>query len=108
MLRVTTRSTPGEVRLHLEGRLIGAWVQEAALCWQAAQSTAGDRAVVVDLRDVDFVDPAGEELLAAMHMQGARLVAASPMMAHLVEEIAGAGAGVKRGAAFPVCYRGKK
>jgi ABC-type transporter Mla MlaB component len=108
MLRVTICNSPGESRLHLEGRLTGPWVMEAEACWKTMQSTPGDRALIVDLRDVDFVDSAGEQLLCLMHRQGARLVAASPMMAHLVGEIAGAGAGGKRGAAVPVCYRKKK
>ena len=108
MLRVTTCDNPGELRLHLEGRLAGAWVQEARSCWHAVQSTAGGRPIIVDLHDVDFVDSAGEELLVTMHRQGARLVAASPMMAHLVEEIAAAGRGRSGGGAVSLCYRGKK
>lgn len=116
MLRVTIRNSPDEWRLHLEGRLTGPWVMELESCWKAIQSAAVGQPLIVDLRDVDFVDSAGEQLLYAMHRQGARLVAASPMMAHLVGEIAGlpeetagtAGLNVKRGAAVPVCYRGKK
>ena len=102
--------------MRLEGRLAGPWVREAESCWQTMHSTSGDRALIVDLRDVDFVDSAGEQLLSMMHHEGARLMAASPMMAHLVGEIAGlseemtdtAGVNVKRGAAVPLCYRKKK
>ncbi len=88
MLRVTIHDGAVELRLHLEGRLAGPWVREAALCWKTAQSIIAGRGVVVDLQDVAFVDAEGEQLLAAMHRQGVELRAASPMMAHLIEEIA--------------------
>ncbi|MBZ5583065.1 MAG: hypothetical protein LAQ30_12850 [Acidobacteriia bacterium] len=88
MLRVTIHDTAVELHLHLEGRLAGPWVREAALCWETAQSTIAGRAVTVDLQDVEFVDADGEQLLAAMHRQGVTLRAACPMMAHLIEEIA--------------------
>ena len=87
MLRVTIYDSAVELRLHLEGRLAGAWVREAALCWKTAQSTVAERRVVVDLQDVAFVDAVGEQLLRATHHDGAELRAACPMMAHLIEEI---------------------
>jgi ABC-type transporter Mla MlaB component len=116
MLRATICNNTGELRLRLEGRLTGPWVLEAESCWKAALSSAAGQTVTVDLRDVDFVDSAGEELLCTMHRQGARLVAAGAMMGHLVGEIAqppdaAAGtvsANVNKGAAVPVCYRKKK
>jgi anti-anti-sigma regulatory factor len=89
MLRITIHDSPSEFRLQLEGRLAGPWVREVELCWQTAQSTVRNRMVIVDLRDVDFVDSAGERLLAALHQQGAKLLAAGPMTKHLVAEIAG-------------------
>ncbi len=88
MLRVTIHDSAVELRLHLEGRLAGPWVREAALCWESAQSIIAGRRVVVDLQDVAFVDAEGEQLLATMHRRGAKLRAACPMMAHLIEEIA--------------------
>lgn len=90
MLRVNVQHGPTEVRLHLEGRLAGPWVWEVERCWRSAQPAIGGRAVTVDLRGIDFVDSAGEALLAIMHRDGARLLATSPMMAHLIREIVGA------------------
>lgn len=89
MLRVTTLKGSSEVRLQLEGRLAGPWVREAEESWKGAQSAGWEQEVVVDLREVDYVDSAGEQLLRAMHRRGARLLAGSPMMAHLVGEIVG-------------------
>lgn len=87
MLRITIHDSPSEFRLHLEGRLTGPWVRELELCYQTAQSTLGGRPVTVDLKDLDFADAAGEQLLFAMYREGAKLVARSPIMRRLVWEI---------------------
>jgi len=89
MLRVTIDDDANEYRLRLEGRLAGPWVREVEFCWQTAQSTIGRRTVTVDLRDVDFVDSAGELLLATMHERGAKLVATGLLTKILVSKIAG-------------------
>jgi anti-anti-sigma regulatory factor len=89
MLRVTIHDSSSEFRLRLEGRLAGPWVRELELCWQTAQSIVRHRGLTVDLRDVDFVDSAGEQLLATMHQHGAKLLAASPMTGNLVAGITG-------------------
>jgi hypothetical protein len=89
MLRITIHDSPGDFRLHLEGRLAGPWVQEVERCWQTAQSAGRNGPLTVDLRDVDFVNAAGEQLLAAMHQHGVRFLAASPMMKSLVARITG-------------------
>lgn len=89
MLKITIQDRAEELRLRLEGRLSGAWVNELRQCWQTAASTTEFRATVLDLREVDFVDPDGQALLADMHRRGVRLEACSPLIQHLVEEIAG-------------------
>ena len=89
MLRVTIHDSPGELRLRLEDRLAGPWVREVELCWQTAQSITRNRKVTIDLRDVDFVDSAGEQLLAAIHEHGAMLVATGLVTKTLVSKITG-------------------
>lgn len=42
---------------------------------------------MVDLAEVDFVDPAGEDLLGEMHRQGVRLKAETPVIRAVVEEV---------------------
>jgi len=90
MLKITILDSAEELRLRLEGRLSGPWVAELRQCWQTAASTTQNRAAVLDLREVDFVDSDGQTLLEEMHRQGARLEASCPLIQHLVEEIAGA------------------
>ena len=87
MLRVTVVDDPGELRLRLEGRLAGPWVQEVELCWQTMRSLLGGRSVTVDLRDVDFIDSAGEQALASMHKNGAILLATGPLTTNVVARI---------------------
>ena len=87
MLKITLHDSAGEFRLKLEGRLSGPWVNELEQCWKTASSTTRDRKTVVDLGEVDFVDPAGEELLARLHSEGARLVAVTPLIRAIVGKI---------------------
>jgi anti-anti-sigma regulatory factor len=87
MLKITLHDSAAEFRLKLEGRLSGPWVQELEQCWKTASSTTQDRKTVLDLGEVDFVDPAGESLLARMNADGVALVAVTPLIRSLVEQI---------------------
>ena len=40
MLRITSSDDGATLRLHLEGRLVAAWVVEAEKAWRAATSRA--------------------------------------------------------------------
>ncbi len=87
MLRITSHENADTVRLKLEGVLKGAWVPEMEQCWRKASSDR-NKALIVDLTDVEFVDTAGRYLLALMHAHGASFVAVTPLMTELVAEIA--------------------
>jgi ABC-type transporter Mla MlaB component len=89
MLKITLHDSLQELRLKLEGKLAGLWVGELQQCWRTAASTTQGRNTVVDLGEVDFVDPEGQSLLAEMYRQGVRLVAATPLIQALVREISG-------------------
>jgi anti-anti-sigma regulatory factor len=89
MLKITLHDSFKELRLKLEGKLAGLWVGELQQCWRTAASTTQGRNTVVDLGDVDFVDPEGQSLLAEMYRQGVRLVAVTPLIQALVREISG-------------------
>ncbi len=87
MLKITLHDSALEFRLTLEGRLSGLWVQELEQCWKTASSTTHGRKTVLDLGEVDFVDPAGESLLARLHAQGVELVAVTPLIRAVLQEI---------------------
>jgi len=88
MLKITILDSASELRFRLEGKLSGPWVSELRQCWHTASSTTSDRATVADLRELDFVDSDGQQLLAEMHGAGVRLQAATPLIRTLVDEIA--------------------
>jgi hypothetical protein len=95
MFRVTTDDSSEMLVLKLEGSLSGPWVDALIVCWRDALASSRGRPIRVDLRDVFFVDEAGQELLARMHDAGAGLVARGCFVAELVREISEA-AGLSR------------
>ena len=99
MLKITLHDSAREFRLKLEGRLSGLWVHELEQCWNTASSTTHGRKTVLDLGEVDFVDPAGESLLARMHAEGVELVALTPLIRAVLREVCHAPACGRVGAA---------
>jgi anti-anti-sigma regulatory factor len=89
MLKITLHDSARELRFKLEGKLSGLWVQELKQSWKTAASTTEGRSTVVDLTDVDFVDDEGESLLTSMHQEGVRLIADTPMIRAMVDEVCG-------------------
>jgi len=87
MLRITVLEDGTLWRLHLAGRLAGAWVAETENIWRSAP--ARGRRVEIDMREVTCVDKAGRCLLQAMNQAGARFIAKGVEMEALVEEITG-------------------
>ncbi len=87
MLRITLQEDGTLWRLHLAGRLAGAWVAETENTWRSA--LVSGRPVEIDIREVTGLDEAGRCLLRAMNREGARLIAKGVAMEALVEEITG-------------------
>jgi ABC-type transporter Mla MlaB component len=90
MLRITIHNHPSCLTLQLEGRLAGRWVDELAACWQRIVADRGRSVDRVDLAGLTSLDASGKELLAALYVQGAELVAADCLMKATVAEIIGA------------------
>ncbi len=84
MLRVSFSDTGDGQRWNLCGRLAGAWVDELRSCWQEARDRAPRMRAVVDLKEVIFIDDAGERLLADMENSGAELIAAGVENKHVI------------------------
>jgi hypothetical protein len=85
MLRITVQEDGSVWRLHLAGRLAGAWVAEAENMWRSA-SVSG-KPLEIDMREVTGVDEAGRCLLRAMNHAGARFIAKGVAMKALVEDM---------------------
>ena len=95
MLRITIHHAPPTLTFRLEGRLAGPWVPELEECWRGALAGQPKPILRVDLTEVTSIDAAGWACLAAMHRQGAELVAADCLMKAVVAEITGAPASTK-------------
>lgn len=90
MLKITLHRDETPVRMVLEGKLAGAWVDEAREAWHALSPDVR-RTLVVDLTGVHYVDRAGKALLAAMCQGGAQFQASGCCTKFLVEEITKSG-----------------
>ena len=84
MLRVAYSDTAKGQRWNLCGKLAGPWVDELRSCWRQARERSPRARATVDLKEVMFIDEAGERLLAEMESAGAKLVAAGVENKHLV------------------------
>jgi hypothetical protein len=87
MLRISYSQTDEAQQWKLCGQLAGPWVQELRSCWQHAPRPATQSGAVVDLRDVTFIDPRGEKLLAEMRDAGVNFIAAGVETKHLIENL---------------------
>jgi anti-anti-sigma regulatory factor len=87
MLRITVHENQESLCFQLEGRLAGAWTRELEQCWQSTLAHQRKQILRVDLTGVTFIDDAGKACLAAMHRQGAELVAADCLTKEIVAEI---------------------
>ena len=76
MLRICYFDTASEHRWKLCGRLSGPWVDQLRSCWHEARKRAPGAAAIVDLKDVTFIDEAGERLPAEMQTAGTEFIAA--------------------------------
>ncbi len=87
MLRIIVQASARAARFQLCGKLAGLWVSELEQCWQRAKAVLQSKSFVIDLTAVTFIDAAGKALLASLHEQGAKLLAAGPLNKAIVEEI---------------------
>ena len=87
MLRITTHEDPRVLTFRLEGRLEGSLAAELESCWRRTLANPSRSTLRVDLSGVTFVDAAGKARLAAMHEQGAQLIASDCLIKAVVEEI---------------------
>jgi anti-anti-sigma regulatory factor len=81
MLRITlVESSNEEVRLRVEGRLTGQWVEELRKTCDLQALSAGI-GLTVDLADVSFADASGIELLKELKIRLVTLVSPSSLVA---------------------------
>ena len=103
MLRINHTGSGTEQKWTLCGHLAGLWVAELRAHWTELRREFPARRCVVDLRDVTFIDEAGEELLREMQSQGAQFVALDVATKHILKNLAAKGKpSLRRFLAHPV------
>jgi hypothetical protein len=84
MFRVSYSDTAEGQRWRLYGRLAGPWVDEFRSCWKYARDHSPLARAIVDLKEVTYIDHAGEKLLAEMRSAGTELIATGVEHQHLL------------------------
>lgn len=87
MLKITNNKNETLVKLTLEGKLAGEWVNELLACWRQAITGDGSTTLYVDLAGVTWVSEEGRALLREMHRNGAEMRAGNLLMSGILEEI---------------------
>jgi anti-anti-sigma regulatory factor len=78
-------SSSKEVRLRVEGRLTGRWVEELRRTCDLQDLSDGIR-LTLDLADVSFADAAGVELLKELRIRLVTLLSPSLLVAEQLKE----------------------
>lgn len=87
MLRISITENATEMRLVLQGRLTGAWVDELKTSWRAASQLLKGRTCKVDIDQLTFIDQKGNRALRAMSREGARFIANDLHMRSVADEL---------------------
>jgi len=72
--------------LKLEGSIRGPWVNELAKAWRSLNEVQPKLPLDIELSGVSFADWEGRKLLLDMQKGGARLVAPSVFLRHILSE----------------------
>jgi len=87
MLRISTTYAGDKIKLKLEGKLSGPWVEEFERCWHVSEDIYKDKGLVVDLTGLTYADDGGKRLLCALSKAGVQLIGSGIMPKSLIEEI---------------------
>jgi len=84
MLRISTVETEsGTKELQLSGSISGPWVQELEDCCETWLDSGNT--VTLDLKDVEYADASGLELLSKLKSRKVSVVRWTPLVARLLD-----------------------
>ncbi len=69
MLRITIEASERTHTIKLDGKIAGPWVEELGRTWRLLAVSLGGKQLVMDMRNVTFVDGKGRQLLREIHLQ---------------------------------------
>lgn len=93
MLRINFTETASEERWILHGRLTAPWVRVLRGCWKKNHRKDKQRACILDLNDITFIDKSGERLLRFLLREGAQCIATGVYIKHVLEQVPTKGKG---------------
>ena len=99
MLKINFTETPSEERWILHGQLTARWVPELRACWKKNHRKDKQRACIVDLNEITFIDKSGERLLRVLLREGAQCIATGVFVKHILEQLTTKGKGSEIGRA---------
>lgn len=91
MLKISFRETQSEERWTLHGQLTQPWVPELRACWKKYHRKDTQRACILDLNEITFIDKSGERLLRALVREGAQCIATGVYIKHVLEQLTSKG-----------------
>ena len=87
MLKIAFSETPAEERWILHGQLTHPWVQEFRASLKKNHRADLQRACIVDLNEVTFVDKLGERLLRFLAKNGTQFSASGVYIKHILVQL---------------------
>src|SRR5690349_9589339 len=93
MLKISFSETPSEERWILQGRLTAPWFRELRACWKKNHRKDKQRACIVDLNEITFIDKGGERLLHLLVKEGAQCIATGRYTKQVLEKLTTKGKG---------------
>jgi outer membrane protein TolC len=93
MLKISFSETASEEKWILQGRLTAPWFRELRACWKRKHRRDNQRACIVDLNEITFIDKSGERLLRLLVREGAQCVATGVYIKRVLEQLNAKGKG---------------
>ena len=93
MLKIRFSETPSEERWILYGRLTGPRVRELRASWKEKHRRDKQRACIVELSEITFIDKSGKRFLRLLVKEGAQCIATGDHTEHVLEKVAAKGSG---------------
>lgn len=87
MLRVITDRQGDRYTLHLHGTLGGDWVAVLEQLWRSIMDDVPSAKLTLELSNVDFIDPDGEQLLQRMADDDVEFVVAGCMNRYVIDSL---------------------
>jgi len=87
MLKISIADTSAQCRIVLAGKLIAPWVTELKRTWKALAADLGGREFVVDVGEVTFISPEGEDELLELMRHGAKFQCRGVFTKHIVQQL---------------------